>query len=55
MATAKNDITGDSIITKKPSDAYRDNWDKIFGKKSEEIKEVKEEKSETKVNKPKRK
>ena len=30
---ARNDITGDSLITKASSDAYRDNWDRIFGKK----------------------
>lgn len=28
----KNDVTGDSIKTKKNSDKYRENWDKIFGK-----------------------
>jgi hypothetical protein len=27
-----NDITGDKITTDVPSDAYRDNWGKIFGK-----------------------
>jgi|LakMenEpi03Aug12_release.lakeMendotaPanAssembly.Ray.scaffolds.fasta_scaffold133810_3 hypothetical protein len=32
MAT-KNDITGDAIQTKLASDLYRQNWDKIFGKK----------------------
>lgn len=31
--TAKNDITGDSIRSKDSSDAYRDNYDKIFRKK----------------------
>lgn len=30
---AKNDITGDSIQTRGTSDAYRDNYDLIFGKK----------------------
>jgi hypothetical protein len=30
---ARNDITGDSIQTKGVTDAYRDNYDKIFGKK----------------------
>lgn len=30
---AKNDITGDSIQTRGVSDAYRDNYDLIFGKK----------------------
>jgi len=31
--TARNDITGDLIATKGVTDAYRDNWDRIFGKK----------------------
>ncbi len=31
--TARNDITGDAIQTKGPSDAYRDGWERIFGKK----------------------
>lgn len=30
---AKNDITGDSIQTKAASQAYADNYDRIFGKK----------------------
>lgn len=33
MTVAKNDITGDSIQTRGISDAYRDNYDLIFGKK----------------------
>ena len=32
MAT-KNDVTGDSLITKASSDAYRNNYDLIFKKK----------------------
>lgn len=32
MAT-KNDITGDSIQTRGVSDAYRDNYELIWGKK----------------------
>jgi hypothetical protein len=28
-----NDITGDKLQSKVPSDAYRDNYDRIFGKK----------------------
>ena len=36
--TTKNDVTGDSLITKAPTDAYRANWDAIF-KKKEELKE----------------
>lgn len=31
-----NDITGDSIISKIPTDKYRDNYDMIFRKKSED-------------------
>ena len=38
MATTNN-ITGDSLITKAPTDAYRANWDNIFNKK-QELKEV---------------
>ena len=30
--TAKNDITGDKLITKSNSDNYRDNYDAIFNK-----------------------
>ncbi len=30
----KNDITGDKLATKPSTDAYRDNWDRIFGAKS---------------------
>ena len=29
---AKNDITGDTIKSKGPSNAYEDGWDRIFGK-----------------------
>ncbi len=31
--TSRNDITGDEIKSKINSDAFRDNWEKIFGKK----------------------
>jgi hypothetical protein len=41
MAT-KNDITGDSIQTKAASDAYRDNWERIFGKKDKQEPEPEE-------------
>ena len=33
---AKNDVTGDSLITKSSTAAYRENWDLIFGKKNSE-------------------
>ena len=29
----KNDITGDKLVTKTATDAYRDGWDAIFGEK----------------------
>lgn len=32
--TSRNDITGDAIRTKHTSDPYRDNYDRIFGKKN---------------------
>lgn len=34
--TSFNDVTGDSLTTKTTTDAYRDNWDRIFGKKNKE-------------------
>lgn len=45
--TARNDITGDAIATKKTTDAYRNNYDLIFGKKDKKD-EKKPEVSETK-------
>lgn len=35
MATT-NEHTGDSLITKAPTDAYRDGWDSIFKKPKQE-------------------
>ena len=32
MAATTNDVTGDALMTKVSSDAYRDNWDSIFKK-----------------------
>ena len=41
---AVNDITGDSILTRSSTERYRDNWDRIFGKKdSEDLTDSKEE------------
>ena len=34
--TSKNDVTGDSLITKAPTDAYRANYDSIFKKSKQE-------------------
>lgn len=37
--TTKNEITGDSLITRASSEAYRNNWDKIFGTKKKDKQE----------------
>jgi hypothetical protein len=39
---AKNDVTGDEIKTKNNSDLYRDNYNNIFRKKQEDVKEFDE-------------
>jgi len=37
---SNNDVTGDKIInTKGDNKKYRDNWDRIFGKNKDEMKE----------------
>lgn len=36
MSTSKNDITGDLIKNRAPSEAYRNNYDAIFRKKDAE-------------------
>lgn len=30
--TTKNDITGDALVSKETTDAYREGYDRIFGK-----------------------
>lgn len=37
MTTARNDITGDIIATKGTSEAFRSNYDAIFGKKNKQL------------------
>lgn len=37
--TAKNDITGDAIKSKPNTDAFEENFDRIFGKKDKTKKE----------------
>ena len=34
MSIAKNDVTGDSLISKPTNAAYSDGWDRIFGEKT---------------------
>lgn len=42
---AKNDVTGDSIRSRAPSDAYANNWERIFGKnKNKDLNKDSEEK-----------
>ena|SRR5690554_4273863 len=45
--TARNDITGQFIRSRPNSKTYKDNWDKIFGSKKEEVDEEHEEVDET--------
>jgi len=37
MATARNDITGDSLASKSSTDAYRKGWETTFGNKAAEL------------------
>jgi hypothetical protein len=34
--STKNDITGDSLVSKASTESYRNNFDNIFGKKKEQ-------------------
>lgn len=52
--TSRNDITGDSLTSKPSNDAFRDGWDRIFGKKAEEKPVEPETKTEEKSDKPKK-
>lgn len=38
--TAKNDITGDAIITKSSTENFRDGWERTFGKKETKEEDV---------------
>lgn len=47
MATSVNPITGDLIKTKSTGgDAYRDGWDRIFGKKDKPVEQTNPSKEE---------
>jgi hypothetical protein len=37
-----NEATGDSLVTKAATDAYRDGWDRIFKKKGEDSVDLEE-------------
>jgi hypothetical protein len=37
--TTRNDITGDELRSKTPTEKYRDNYDKIFGNKDQKHKQ----------------
>lgn len=50
MATSKNDITGDTISTKPVTDQYRENWEKIFGNKTNQKENNQNSKEETGVD-----
>lgn len=34
---AKNDITGDSIVSKPPTQSFREGWDRIFNQKEDKV------------------
>lgn len=38
--SGKNDITGDSLISKPTTEEYSEGWEKIFGKKTHWLEEV---------------
>lgn len=38
--TAKNDVTGDKIISRVSNDKYNEGWDRIFGKKNKKKKPI---------------
>lgn len=40
---AKNDITGDELISKPTTDSYADGWERIFGKKEKTIQDIAQE------------
>ena len=43
---AKNDVTGDSLISRSPSKAYRDNYDLVFPKEKPQNEEANGSKDE---------
>ena len=43
---SSNDITGDTIQSRASTDLYRDNWERIFGKKRTEKSEPKDDSSQ---------
>ena len=49
--TAKNDITGDKIKSKPTDDKYRENFDKIFGKKNKDLEQDSSKSLKTKYKK----
>lgn len=48
---SRNDITGDELKSKTPTEKYRDGWDRIFGQKKEQLPPVSEQKKENNKNK----
>ncbi len=39
MNPSRNDVTGDPLVSKSPTNSYRDGWERIFGNKTESPKE----------------
>ena len=38
-----NEITGDALVSKRNNDAYRDNYDRIFGKKKKDAEQAEQQ------------
>lgn len=38
-----NEITGDALVSKRNNDAYRDNYDRIFGKKKKDAEQTEQQ------------
>ena len=54
MKPTRNDITGDFLVTGAASDAYRDGWERIFGKKKTEEPKPEPEVKTPPVKKPRK-
>jgi len=41
LVSSTNDVTGDRLVSKPPSDIYRHNWERIFGNANKKEKDSK--------------
>lgn len=45
---ARNDVTGDSLVSRSSNEKFRSEWDRIFGKKEKPSEKNSEERNEKK-------